>query len=294
LAQVERKRSISATHLIPPEAVDPQPEQSFETTCERGRRANPGLLVKDSTFVAHLARVVASSGRGAVTSVSELAIEDLFLACACMVQAPGAVIELGRRHGDTIRAAIARLVPGPDGAEIEQQVLAGLMVGSAGSPPKIGTYAGKAPLDRWLQVTAQRAALTWLRARRADVRARKHVAAQPQSEATHPETAYLRERYRADFEAALQGALERLSQRDRALLRLHLVGGLTVESVGKMFGVPQTTTSRWLAKARRALLNDVKSTLHTRLGALSSEIDSLAGLLASDLDISLSRLLKTG
>ena len=71
----------------------------------------------------------------------------------------------------------------------------------------------------------------------------------------HPEVGG-RERYRADFEQALQAALERMPARDRALLRLHLIGGMTVENVGRMFGIAQPTASRQLAKARTALLKD--------------------------------------
>lgn len=193
-----------------------------------------------------------------------------------------------------MRAAIARLVPGPDGSEIVQQLLDGLLVGSPGSTPKIGTYAGQAPLDRWLQVIAQRAALTWLRSREAEARAYAGAAAQPQRVPAHPEMAYLKERYRADFEQALHDALDRMPANDRALLRLHLVSGMTVESIGRMFGIGQTTASRRLAKARDALLKDLKATLRQRIGASSAEVASIAALVASELDVSLSQLLKAG
>jgi RNA polymerase sigma-70 factor, ECF subfamily len=282
LARVERKRRVSAADL--------------DAACARGRAGNPGLSVDDATFVEHLERAVAAADRkaGADGPLSELAIEDLFLACACLVQAPGAAVEVDRRHGETMRAAVARLVPGPDGAEVVQQLFDTLLVGSPETPPKIGSYAGQAPLDRWLQVTAQRAALTWLRSRQAEARAYAGAAAQPQAAPAHPEMAYLKERYRADFEKALQEALERMPARDRALLRLHLVGGMTVESVGRMFGIAQTTASRQLAKARTALLKDLKKTLRQRIGASSAEVASLAALVASELDVSLSQLLKAG
>ena len=77
------------------------------------------------------------------------------------------------------------------------------------------------------------------------------------------------------------------------LLRLYLVNGLSVESIGKMYGVSQPTASRWLARARATLLEDVKGALGVRLGVSSQELASLAGLVASGLDLSLSELLKT-
>src|SRR5205085_10230752 len=108
----------------------------------------------------------------------------------------------------------------------------------------------------------------------------------------HPEIAYLKERYRVDFEHALRKALQVLSERDRALLRLHLVSGVTVERIGKMYGVTQPTASRWLAQARASMLDEIKTTLGKRLGTSPDELASLAGLVASRLDMSLSQLLK--
>jgi transposase len=74
---------------------------------------------------------------------------------------------------------------------------------------------------------------------------------------------------------------------------MHLVNGLSVEAIGKMFGVTQPTASRWLARARETLLDDIKAALATRLGVSSEELASLAGLVASGFDMSLSQALKT-
>jgi hypothetical protein len=59
-----------------------------------------------------------------------------------------------------------------------------------------------------------------------------------------------------------------------------------------MFSVSQPTVSRWLAAAREKLLDDIKRALGARLGTSSAELASLAGMVASRLDLSLSALLK--
>ncbi|HMF41076.1 MAG TPA: sigma-70 family RNA polymerase sigma factor, partial [Polyangia bacterium] len=206
----------------------------------------------------------------------------------------GAAAVFTARHGDTVRSAIARVVRNADAAEIEQRFFDEVLVGTITSPPKLASYAGRAPLERWLSVAAQRAALTWLRENRAETRARDAAAAEPVvSGNTHPEMAFLKGRYRGDFEQALKQALERAPERERVLLRLHLVNGLTGEAIGKMYGVSQPTASRWLAAARETLLQDIKATLTERLGSSSDEIASLAGLVASGLDLSLSALLRS-
>ena len=159
------------------------------------------------------------------------------------------------------------------------------------APAKIGGYAGRAPLDRWLGVAAQRAALMWLRENRTEARAWDGAAAEPAASGnTHPEIAFLKERYRGDFE---QLSRMRLPERQRTLLRLHLVNGVSVEKIGQMFAVSQPTASRWLAAARETLLDDIKATLGSRLGASSQELASLAGMVASRLDLSLSMLLRS-
>jgi RNA polymerase sigma-70 factor (ECF subfamily) len=255
---------------------------------ERGRDGNPGIDLDFAAFATHLDKL-SSTGAPAIDG---LAVADVFLVAACLAGTPGAVEELHRRHAEHVRSALAGYVSASDAAELQQELMNNLVVGSLESPPKLVSYAGRAPLERWLRVTAQRAALMWLRSGRAEARAHKGAAAEPHS-ATHPEVAYMKDRYRIAFEEALEHALGRVSERDRALLRLHVVSGVSVERVGKMFGVSQPTASRWLAHAREALLADVKATLQAKFGAESQELASLAGLVASRLDLSLSQLLKS-
>jgi RNA polymerase sigma-70 factor (ECF subfamily) len=228
------------------------------------------------------------------TALAALALEDLYLACAAAAGVEGAAAMFRTRHGATIRAAVGRVLQGADLAEIEQQIFDVMLVGTVTTPPKLVSYAGRAPLDRWLAVAAQRAALIWLREGRAEGRARDGAAAEPDASApVHPELAYLKERYRGDFARALAEALDRAPERERALLRLHIVNGVSVEKIGKMYGVTQPTASRWLAAAREQLLDDMKASLGPRLGVSSEELASLAGLVASRLDLSLSVLLRS-
>jgi len=263
-------------------------QAALAAACARGRAAFPELAVDEHAFAGYLGRVVRLGG-----SLAELAIEDLYLACACLTAVTGAVEVFGARYGATLRAAVARIVGTGDTDEVHQQLQQSLLVGSETSPPKIGSYAGKAPLERWVGVSARRAALMWLRENRTEQNARVAAGAERGlGSVTHPENAYLKEKYRGDFEAALAQALERLPEHERALLRLHLVNGVSLEKIGTMFAVSQPTASRWLAAARTKLLDDVKQTLAPKLGKSSAELASLAGMVASRIDLSLSTLLK--
>ncbi|HTB60095.1 MAG TPA: sigma-70 family RNA polymerase sigma factor [Polyangia bacterium] len=288
LAETDRPGAPSASA-----GTDPALEANLAAACARGHAAFKMLVLDDLTFARHLARTIKMGGTDP-SAISTLAIEDLFLACACLAGIAGAAAAFSARHGATIRGTIARIVRGADNGEVEQQLVTGLLVGSVATPARIGSYAGKAPLDRWLGVAAQRAALMWLRDNRTEERARDGAAAEPAvSGHTHPEMAFLKDRYRGDFEQALKESLGRLPERQRTLLRLHLVNGVSIEKIGQMFAVSQPTASRWLAAARETLLDDIKATLGNRLGASSEELASLAGMVASRLDLSLSMLLRS-
>jgi len=278
----------SAEREVQPADLD---EKELAAAYVLGRATFADLDLDAARFSSHLRLVVARLGAG--NTLDGLMIEDLYLACACLERVPGAVEALLKRHGGVIRAAIAPIAPEADRSEIEQHLLDGLLVGSAGSPPKLASYSGKAPIGRWLQVSAQRAALMSLRSGDVEARAREGAGAQPLASVMGIESSYLKERYRGEFEQALKEALDRVSDRERIMLRMHLVNGLSVEAIGKMFGVTQPTASRWLARAREALLDDIKAALATRLGVSSEELASLAGLVASGFDMNLSQALKT-
>jgi RNA polymerase sigma-70 factor (ECF subfamily) len=288
----ERDRTSGLAPSSLPVDDDERLASDLIAACARGHATFPQLPLEDARFAAHLGRVV-GLGPSGCESIEALAVEDLYLACACLVGLAGAAAAFEARHGTTIRGAIARILSESDVDEAQQQLVQSLLVGAADSPAKIGTYAGKAPLDRWVGVSAQRAALMWLRERRAEARARdaaaNEVAVIPDAQ---PETDYIKARYRGEFEVALGEALERLPERERVLLRLHLVNGVSAEKIGKMFSVSQPTVSRWLAAAREKLLDDIKRELGARLGTSSAELASLAGMVASRLDLSLSALLK--
>jgi RNA polymerase sigma-70 factor (ECF subfamily) len=268
-----------------------QPKADISAACARGREAFAEIPLDDETFARHLARAATRMSDGA--ALSGLAAEDLYLACACLVGAPGAANALMVRHRPVIRRAIERMVLKPNAEEIEQALLADLFVGSPARPPEIGAYAGRAPLARWLEVIAQRAALGWLRTERAQARVAVRAGFEPWLGGDTPiDAAFFRERYLDDFEQALKEALRRAPEQDRAVLRLHIVNNVSVDKIGQMLGVAQSTASRWLARAREDVLADLKSILKQRLGIASAEIESLADLLGSRLDLSISQLLK--
>jgi RNA polymerase sigma-70 factor (ECF subfamily) len=107
----------------------------------------------------------------------------------------------------------------------------------------------------------------------------------------HPELGYLKQRYRAAFAEAFEGALGAITDRERTLLRLHLLQRLRLDQIAPMFHVDTSTVSRWLAAARASLLAHTREQLASRFEISSEEFGSIARLVQSQIDVSLVRLL---
>jgi RNA polymerase sigma-70 factor (ECF subfamily) len=110
-----------------------------------------------------------------------------------------------------------------------------------------------------------------------------------------PELAVVRDRYRAEVEAAIRAAFDALdSARDRNLLRLYYLERVGLDRLGQMFGVHGSTVSRWLTALRESVLDDVRTRLSERLGMSGdfADVDSLIRAVQSELELTLSRILR--
>jgi RNA polymerase sigma-70 factor (ECF subfamily) len=218
---------------------------------------------------------------------------DLYLACACSLGDAGALAELDRRYLAALPGQLRHLDPRPEiAAEVGQELRARLLTAPAGAVPRIAGYGGRGPLGGWLRTVAVRLAIDLRRrepsvsvsAPRVDLLVAGH----------DPELAFLKAQHQDAFRTALHEALAALGDRDRKLLRLHLVTGLSAVRIATIFHVNHSTVSRWLSAATAAILADVRRNLTTRLRLAPGEFESLARLVQSQLDVSLARLLSEG
>jgi RNA polymerase sigma-70 factor (ECF subfamily) len=255
----------------------------------RGRKSYPRLPVDEEAFGRCVARCVDDKS---FRSLEALAAEDLYLACACAAGTRGAAAAFEAEYAKVIRRAVSRAVPkSEDRDDAEQRALQHLLVGTPGAGPAIAKYVGHVPLATWIPVVAIRVAISLKRTESAEQRLRAKAGAE--AIGINPEHLYIREELRRAVEPAVADALGRLDDRDRLILRLFLVSGLTLRAIGDSLDLSQPAVSKRLAKARAALLRDVRSALTESLHISEDEFSSILRVVASQLDVNVSRDLRS-
>jgi RNA polymerase sigma-70 factor (ECF subfamily) len=284
------QKEVGATEAAAAVTYDTAEVARFLTSLyDRGRAAHPKLAVGEAAFGRCLARAIAGDGP---QTLEQLAAEDLYLACACAEAVRGASGAFESAFGSTIRRAVSRVVAAnADRDEAEQRVRAHLLVDERGAGPAIAKYTGRVPLARWIAVVAIRIAISLNRSESTERRLRDKAGAE--AIGVSAEHLYMKAELRDAVEPAITDALARLGDRDRLILRLYLVGGLTTRAIGSSLGLSQPAISKRLANVREALLADIRDAVATRLKIPKDELSSLMRFVASQLDISVSRALRT-
>ena len=264
-------------------------EQALAALSARGRAAHPTLAVSNADFARHLARCGASLAAGGVSASAE----DLFLACAAVAGVVGAVDKLRAQHRPGIAGylrAIENMEISMD--EVEQRLWEALLVGGE-APPKLLSYSGRGSLAGFVGILAQRIALDGGRQRGAEARAKAKMAAEVNAVAGDAELAFIKLRYKDGFEQAIRDALAELDDRERMILRMHTIDGVTLDRIGRVYGVTQPTISRWLSDARARVFAETRRLLRERLQVSEAEFDSIADLVVSQIDVNVSHILRT-
>jgi RNA polymerase sigma-70 factor, ECF subfamily len=264
------------------------------TIVAEGRAAWPELAVDAKEVVAFIARQ-------ATSELAEAALEglrpaDLYLACACARQVPGAVAAFDRDYMREVDVALSRMRIGPPRLQdVKQLVRQRLFVGggTAGQPTsagKIAEYGGRGDLRRWVRSVAVRTCLNELRKGKREILVDDdHLIAQHAIAADDPEVEYMKRTYSEEFRAAFAEALRQLGAREQTLLRYHHVDGLNIDEIGAIYRIHRVTAFRWLEKAKELLVRSTLDTLRGRLKLPANELDSVLRMIRSQIHLSLVR-----
>jgi RNA polymerase sigma-70 factor (ECF subfamily) len=216
-------------------------------------------------------------------------VDDLYLAFACAQHDRDALQVFESRHLDRVGSWIAKLREQPSFTdEVRQRMRERILLGPS---PKILDYSGRGPLGAWARVTAVREALDLLEQEKARRKEPLEETARDESDflgaVIDPELMILRQRHLPQFREAFRCALESLDVNERNLLKFHLVDGLNIASIGKIFGKSRATVGRMVIACREKVFEETRARLAELSGVAEDDVRSLMRVLQSQLDVSI-------
>ncbi|HSO40616.1 MAG TPA: helix-turn-helix domain-containing protein [Labilithrix sp.] len=267
-------------------SAEPGAAAALASTLERAAAELPSLRIEPAALAAYLLDRAPAEGSLA-EHLEKVRAGDLLLAAACARGDAAALAIFEQRYSDEVPMALARIRTTLGIDEVRQSLRDKLFVADEGAAPKITLYSGTGDLRSWFRVTIVRMLLN------VATRGRKEVALEDAMLEALPgtfedaELAHARTLYGPALAEAFGEAIARLERRERSLLRYAVCDGLTVDAIGKIYGVHRATAARWVQAARERLENEVLDAVRARIPAGDDSIASIMRLLASQVDISL-------
>jgi RNA polymerase sigma-70 factor (ECF subfamily) len=290
-----KARSLADAFLVaalPRKALAPAELAALEAALGEGMRdgesAWPGVGVEGTAFAAHLGRLMGDAAEPAA-QLRRRRLSDLYLAVACSTGGTAALVAFDRAYKGEIGRALRRF-RGVE--EIQQAVRERLFVSSGRAPPAILRYSGRGPLGAWVCAVALRQAVTFARKAKGEVALEEgRLLEIPDMD---PELALIKAEHAQAFRRAVREAFATLTERDRNVLRLHLLDGLNIDQIGEAYDAHRATVARWIAHCRENIRKETRRRLAAELGVRGSRLDSLLRKLDSQLDASISKALRAG
>lgn len=208
----------------------------------------------------------------------------LALACGLFHRDPNATAAFERLVAPRVLASIRKLGANP--AEADEHLQATrtrLFVDDAGA--RLKTYRGLGSFDAFVTTVAVRA---FLNAHQKPAAGGDDQLAQLPA-AVDLERALARTGQQQHFANSFRQALAELTPRERSLLRLNLVDGISIDALAPMYAVSRATVARWLAAAKQALQSRTVAALSRHTQLAGAELDGLMASLESGFDLSLRR-----
>ena len=225
-----------------------------------------------------------------LAAVKQLRAGDLYLACALAAGDARALALAETELLPAARRAAARIDAGRAFVdEVVQRVRERLFVRGE-SPPAIERYRGTGPLARWVGVVASRIALDLKRPDSRVVDNEDALANLPAPD--DPELAIIWRTCAAEYKAALTAAFAGLSRRDRNLLRQRYLDELDIDALGRLYGVHPATAYRWIKQLEQRLAAVTRAAVMQKLSLSESQARSMERLVASQLQLSMVRMLR--
>lgn len=266
------------------------PDPDLDDVVAAAARAWPEVIVdaREVKRVVEAKREAAMVAGDVAPALDVANVAEIHLAIACARGDAAAISAFDRAYLDVVPVALAGMkLAAATVEDIRSSVRDRLLLADGGAPPRILDYAGRGRLRGLVQVSASRMAIDRIRLeeREAELPAREIAAPHDL------ELSLIKAQYRAAFVAGFAKAVATASRRDRNLLRLHFLGGVTLEQLATMYGVHRATVVRWIAAAREAVFGATRTHVAEAIGAPAEELDEMFDLVRSRVELSVDRLL---
>lgn len=246
-----------------------------EEAYTRGAAAWPGLVASRTDFlqIGELCRERMANG-GERPAWDALNAPDIFLIAALMAGRPEAHAAFERAMLEPCRGPLARLGLSVAGVEDVLAELRGKLVVAQGGALPIVRQTGEGNLVALIRVMAVRAGIN--RQKRENRYASEGGGTLEHLIGTHsPAGMLLSEEAKQLLRRVIAAAVATLDERDQTLLRLHLYHRMTIDDLGRTYGVHRATAARWLAKIHDAIDAETRHALAQELRTESDHLRSV-------------------
>ena len=215
---------------------------------------------------------------------------NLALACACAAGSEPAWDEFMRTYRPVLRAAARAMAGDAAGRELADSLygdLYGLIERDGRRRPLFDYFHGRSRLATWLRAVLAQRHVDRVRAERRTeslddeaegaepgARLASLASADPAPEPDRPRLARL-------FDEAVADAVAALAPADRLRLSYYYLHALTLAQIGRLMGEHESSASRKLERARRALRADIGSRLFAH-GLTEDDVGALVDQAASE------------
>lgn len=269
-------------------------DQPLDDLIGRAHAVWPATWLSDERFVAHVAARLPSEG-DLLQSLRAVRASDMFLAAACTAGHREAIGSFVETYFAEVERASKRFTSLPIAAEdVGQRLYLRLFAPDEGEPARIGQYKGHGDLRSWVRAAAVRLMLNATGRETKDRPVSDELLGSLLPEVDDVELLHLKRSFHDDLRSSLAEAAERLTYREKNVLRYALVEGLSIDQVGAVYGVHRATAARWLEQARASLTSYVRESLKRLLEVSDDELESMVRVALSKVDVTLARVFKVG
>lgn len=249
----------------------------------------PGVTFDDAAVAACFAPILAGLGGDAQAPFERLHGADLLLAHRCAAGDRRALAAFEGAFFGEARAVLQRRAAAAEHDEVLQQLREKLFVGRR----LIASYSGRGSLRSWLRIALLRTAMNVVTRGPNDILMDEidEVDAFEQREALDAELSAIKRIYREAFRRSFRRAAQSLDARERALLRLSAVDGLSIDRIAAVYSTHRATAARWLKLAKERLRHAIRADLTLTLGIDARELASVLDLIRSNVAMSSEALL---